>query len=423
MQGPSLLRRRHKRTRGQSVVEFALVVPVLLLLTLTAIDFGRVFLGWVNLQQMTRIAANHAAEHASAWSPPFDLAEQAKYRQKVENDARLINCDVPDPVPDPVISGGTELGAPITVAISCEFHIITPVISNIIGQTILVSASTTYPVKEGVVATVPGGGAPVVVAPTAKFTGSPQSGWSPLVVTFTNESTGGPTSQTWNFRVAPGGAGVGTATPGTSLTAGSQTVAYECAGTPGQTCTFGVSLTVANAGGSHTITKPDYITVTVPPLPPDPMADFTATPRTGVEPQVVNFTAEDPRDPDPVTYTAWDWDLSGDGTFDATGQTPSRNYPSDGAYDITLRVTDSTGAQSTITKKAYIVITNQICTVPDFANVRTGQAQNRWVTAGFTTLVQFKPGPNNYRINSQSITGGTIDPQPDGCASIITVGP
>ena len=37
------------RSRGQSLVEFALVLPMILLLMLIAIDFGRVFLGWVGL--------------------------------------------------------------------------------------------------------------------------------------------------------------------------------------------------------------------------------------------------------------------------------------------------------------------------------------------------------------------------------------
>ena len=221
----------------------------------------------------------------------------------------------------------------------------------------------------------------------------------------------------------PAAPGPGTATPNSSLTTGTQTVTYDCAGTPGQTCTFGVSLRVSNAGGTHTTTKTDYITVTVPPLPPDPMADFTGTPRTGLEPLVVNFVADDPRTPDPVTYTAWDWDLNGDGTFDATGRTPSRNYPNDGVFDITLRVTDSTGGQSTITKVGYIVVTNKVCVVPDFGNVKKNSAQARWAAAGFTTQVLFQGGQGNYTINYQSITGGTIDPQPAGCASIITVGP
>jgi hypothetical protein len=35
----------HSRTRGQSLVEFALVLPIIMMLTLTALDFGRVYLG------------------------------------------------------------------------------------------------------------------------------------------------------------------------------------------------------------------------------------------------------------------------------------------------------------------------------------------------------------------------------------------
>lgn len=394
---------------------------MLLLLTLTAIDFGRVFLGWVNLQQMTRIAAGHAAEHASAWASPGDPAEKAKYQAKVRNDARLINCVLPNPLPDPILSGGTALGAPVTVGLSCQFGIITPIISNVIGGSILVSAETTFPVKEGVVATVPGGGAPVVPVPVAKFTGSPQSGWGPLVVTFTNESTNAPSTQNWDFNV--GGTGSGNANPGLASTAGTQTVTYTCVGTYPDVCTFGVSLTVRNSGGTDTETKgPAYITVSVPPVA-GPMADFTGTPRTGIEPQTVTFTAADPRTPDPVTYTAWQWDFNGDGTYEKNGQTTTQSYPNDGVYDVTLRVTDSTGVQATFTKKAYIVITNKICTVPDFGNTKKNGAQRAWSDQGFTTQVQFQPGQGNYTINYQSITGGTIDPLPSGCASVITVGP
>jgi PKD repeat protein len=313
------------------MVEFAIVLPVLLLLTLTAIDFGRVFLGWVNLQQMTRLAANQAAEHASAWVPPGDPAQQAKYRQKVLNDARQINCELPDPIPDPVLSGGTALGAPVTVSLSCEFGILTPIISNILGPTILVSAETTYPVKEGVVATVPGGGAPILPAPVAQFTGSSQTGWANLEVIFHNQSTGAPSSQTWDFSAGGvGGTGTGSVSPATSLTAGSQTVTYTCTGSPGQTCTFDVSLQVANAGGSDTETKANYITVTVPPAAPDPIAEFTATPRIAEEPQVVDFDFVDLRG-GTVTYTQYRWDLDGNGSFDATGPSPSWNYLADGA--------------------------------------------------------------------------------------------
>jgi PKD repeat protein len=421
----SFVSRRRQRTRGQSVVEFALVVPVLLLLTLTAIDFGRVYLGWINLQQMTRIAANQAAEHASVWATPGDpTGQKAKYQAKVRNDARQINCVLPNPLPDPVLGAGTALGAPVTVALSCQFGIITPIISNVIGSTVLVSAETTYPVKEGVVATVPGGGTPIIPLPIAKFTGSPQSGWGPsMQVIFTNESTGAPTSQTWNFSVPPSSpsTGSGTASPLSSFSAGTQTVTYTCTGVPGNTCTWGVALQVNNAGGSDTMTKADYITLTVPPDPPAPIAEFTGSPRTGIEPQTVSFSFVDLR-AGSVVYTLYQWDFNADGTFDATGPNVSRAYPTDGIYDVTLKVTDNTGATSTLTKKGYIVISNKLCTVPDFGNTNPNKAQRTWDNAGFTTTVLFKPG-NYNKINYQSITGGVIDPQPGGCDAVITVGP
>jgi len=47
--------------RGQSLVEFALVLPIFLLIMLFAIDFGRVFSAWISLNNLARIGANLAA--------------------------------------------------------------------------------------------------------------------------------------------------------------------------------------------------------------------------------------------------------------------------------------------------------------------------------------------------------------------------
>ncbi|TVQ30844.1 MAG: hypothetical protein EA376_11300 [Phycisphaeraceae bacterium] len=47
---------------------------------------------------------------------------------------------------------------------------------------------------------------------------------------------------------------------------------------------------------------------------------------------------------------SYDWDLTGDGVFETTGQPqPVFMYPSNGVYDVTLRVTDSNGMSSTDT--------------------------------------------------------------------------
>ena len=418
--------RRPRRTpaiRGQSLVEFALVLPILLLLLLTAIDFGRIYLGWVNLTQMTRIAASFAADHASAWGTPPDTVVQDRYVQKMENDARAINCELPpsDAFPPPVFAGGTGLGAHVSVGISCNFTILTPIISDILGGDILVTAETTYPVMEGAVATVPGGGGPITPPPEADFMGLPRSGWAPLDVTFTDTSLHGPGSWTWDFSVGASATGVATgdASPGTALSQGPHTVTYDCVGDPGDVCRFGVVLTVQNSGGVDSISRSDYITVTVPPAT-GPIAEFTGTPLAGTEPLAVDFDFVDLRG-GTITYTTYAWTFGDGGT--GTGPTPSHTYADEGVYDVTLTVTDSTGATNTLTKTAYITVAHRTCRVPDFAGTKKNNAQATWAAAGFTTTVLFGSGNGNWTIRTQSLVGGTVDPQPNGCASTITVLP
>jgi PKD repeat protein len=83
-------------------------------------------------------------------------------------------------------------------------------------------------------------------APVANFSGNPTSGTAPLTVTFTDLSTNGPTSWSWTF--GDGGTGAGQ----------NPSHQYANAGT------YTVSLTAANAGGSDSETKSNYITVTAP---------------------------------------------------------------------------------------------------------------------------------------------------------------
>ena len=50
-----------------------------------------------------------------------------------------------------------------------------------------------------------------------------------------------------------------------------------------------------------------------------------------------------------ATLTAYDWDLDGDGAIETAGAKVFRQYPSNGTYPITLRVTDSNGLTNTDT--------------------------------------------------------------------------
>jgi Flp pilus assembly protein TadG len=50
-----------KSSRGQSLAEFALVLPVILVLVLGAIDFGRVYFAYVSVTNAARNGAHYAS--------------------------------------------------------------------------------------------------------------------------------------------------------------------------------------------------------------------------------------------------------------------------------------------------------------------------------------------------------------------------
>jgi PKD repeat protein len=390
-----LVRGGTDRSRGQSIVELALIVPVLLLIVMVAIDFGRVYLGWVNLQNMTRIAAAFAANNPDAWETPGDAGARARYAELVENDAKAINCDLDGGVRDPIFANGNELGDLVDVGFSCQFAILTPIISNVLGGEVLVSASASYPVRRGFVAGVPGGGGgPIVAAPDTDFVASPRSGYAPLTVQFTDTSLNAPTSWTWTFEGA-----------GTSL----DRDPVKIWDTPG---VYTVTLTAQNSGGSDTITKSSYIEVLAPPTT-GPIPAFDADPRVGNDPLAVDF--EDQSTGGAVT---WSWAFGDGGT--SAAQNPGHTYATPGQFDVTLTVSDGT-TQNTLTKVAFILVDALPCRVPNFINTRWNNAQNTWEDAGFTTQVQRSGGNGNFLIRSQSLAGTTIPPA--GCGATIVLGP
>lgn len=78
-----------------------------------------------------------------------------------------------------------------------------------------------------------------------------------------------------------------------------------------------------------------------------PVADFTATPTSGEEPMLVNFT-------DQSQYTtSWQWNF-GDGTTSSL-QNPSHIYRTPGAYSIALTATGP-GGSAALTKTDYITV-------------------------------------------------------------------
>ena len=360
-----------------------------------ALDFGRVYLGYVNLQNLSRIAANFAANDPDAWQASPNATTQARYRDIVLNDARATNCDLPgnpDVVAAPTFEdrngdGDTrDLGDLARVQLTCSFTLITPLISGIVGNPLAVSADAVFPIKNGLAQTAvaPGGSSSTGgLPPTVAFSASPVSGEAPLVVQFNDESGGSPTTWQWDF--------------GDGSFSGVQDPAYTYTA-PG---TYDVTLTAGNGYGTGTLTKTTYVTVGVPP---SNSVAFTADKTGGTAPLTVQFT-----DQSTETPTAWLWAF-GDGAT-ATTQNPSHQYTATGTYDVTLTITTATGDQ-TLTKTGYISVAVGLCTVPNFVNTKWNDADETWAAAGFSGALTKAPDAKsgNFTIKIQSLTGNSDVP-------------
>ena len=163
-------------------------------------------------------------------------------------------------------------------------------------------------------------------APTANFTGSPTSGAAPLNVAFSDSSTGSITNWSWTFG------------DGSTSTAQNPSHVFSAVGT------YSVSLTVTGPGGSDTLTRNSYITVTEPA----PTASFSGTPTSGTAPLTVSFS-----DASSGAVTGWSWNF-GDGAT-STAQNPSHVFSSAGTYTVSLTVTGP-GGSDTQTRNNYITV-------------------------------------------------------------------
>lgn len=199
------VRTKRPKTRGQSLAEFALTVPFALLMVLFGLDFGRVFLGWVSLNNAAREAANYAAMNPEAWTLPYNLTVQAEYSRLVQTEASSINCTLVSPVPAPTFTGGTSIGAPAKVVLTCQFNLITPFIGLLTGNPIPVSASSAFPVRAGLIQGIP------VPTDTPAPTAAPSDSAAP---TATAGSSVGPTASPGASATAgPGATATATMTP------------------------------------------------------------------------------------------------------------------------------------------------------------------------------------------------------------------
>ena len=360
---PSRLRHRD-RSRGQSLVEFALVVPLIAIILLMVIDFGRLYQQWIVLNNVVKIGANYAAQHPDGWEGTGDASVVATYRALMAKDQSNGPCVYPNPLPNPTFPDPAPntyaVGGKAVVQLTCNFPLITPIFNNLFpGQSVALSASAQFTIRGGAINGIPvsgGGGGPIPTA-TATATAAPTA-----TATATPTGTAAPTP-------------TGTAMPTVNVSF------------------YGVPRPPNSQGGGQPGSPGENQIVGLPGL----VVDFTNT-TTG-------------------TMVSCQWDFGDSTTATGCGSPTAHTYSSSQRrmYTVTLTVNGTVASRTN-----YILIG---CQVPSLTGVRRNDAGDVWVAAGFTRGNLSSTGNGNYFINTQSLAGGLLNPAGGCTGATIVVGP
>lgn len=265
---------RRNRTLGQSLVEFALILPVLLLFFAAALDLGRVFYANITLHNAAREGAFQAAVKPDSYQenqPCNQVTNRVVCRVQNETTGSMIAIAPSDIDMTCSMAGCAHAaGSWVTVEVRGKFRLITPLLSVVFGGQELDLGSSAvaqieYLPDPNTITPPPG--------PVAVITANPTSGDAGMFVDFNSDnSTGNPDGFQWDF---DGDGMVDSTDPNPSHQ-------YNTAGT------FSVSLTVVNLTGVNTA----YKTITVAPVAgpssgPSASASASAAPSCAYPPNVI----------------------------------------------------------------------------------------------------------------------------------------
>ena len=124
-----------RKERGQSLVEFVLILPVLLIILAGMLDLGRLYFAYVAVTDAAAEGAAYAAIHPEYTAiPPEDEDNEIVNRAQAASGG-LVEIDrslVLAPPPPTVASG-----EPVTVTVSYTFTLATPFISAMVPDGVL----------------------------------------------------------------------------------------------------------------------------------------------------------------------------------------------------------------------------------------------------------------------------------------------
>lgn len=126
-----LINKLKKSHRGQSLVEMALVLPILIIILFGILEFGRIFHSY--------LVITHAAREGARFGVISKNVDQIK--QKVQDVSAGINLELDDIEVNP--SESISPGVPLTVSVEYDVELFTPVITDILPNPVHLTATST----------------------------------------------------------------------------------------------------------------------------------------------------------------------------------------------------------------------------------------------------------------------------------------
>lgn len=359
---------RRARSRGQSLVEFTLVVVfVLLPLLMVGIDFGRVFFSYIQASNAAREAAAYGATNPTdtAGMTSNALQETNAQNQRGENPISLsTECrnTASNPIDCSAAAGGSGAGNTLVVTVTEEFTFFTPFINGFFDDNFNVAVSASTAVL-GTAATPGGGGGAGNCSPPSLATfavswpdaAHPLAGYFDSSDSLPNSGICAISGYNWDF-------GDGTTDVGYAAGVGHT---FPAEGS------YTVNLEVTNQAGSTFLSKVVVVGPTPTPSPtPTPTAGPTATPGPTPTPtptpvvcqkptarftytssgKTYQFTDLSSVNSPTCPITTWFWEF-GDGETVTNSINPVHTYGSANQHTVTLTVTNLAGSSSWSSKQ------------------------------------------------------------------------
>ena len=157
--------RRRPRSRGQAVVEFAVILPVFLLITLGVVDMARVFTSYIALTNGVSNAAIYAGQGTNylKWCASGSSIAGAgcttstRYSSNPDNIAYQIQVEatgltlssitLASPQCDGAACSATSGYTNVKISATYHMSLLTPLVSTLIGGDVYMTAATTAAIQ------------------------------------------------------------------------------------------------------------------------------------------------------------------------------------------------------------------------------------------------------------------------------------